>query len=273
MNLDKLIASKHHNPMDFDPNDTSLFDGNKKDAAKKLEQITKEIGEQQELLYGEYKHRVLIVLQAMDTAGKDGTILKAFHGFNPQGVKVTPFKAPTKIELDHDYFWRIHQHTPAKGEIAIFNRSYYEDVLVVRVHQLVPESVWSKRYDHIRHFEQMLVDEGVTVLKFFLNISKQEQQERIKARLQDPDKNWKFSEADMKERKYWDDYMKAYEAAISKTSTKDAPWYIIPANHKWFRNLAVAKITLDTLKGLKMFYPKKEIVLDEADKKELYAKK
>jgi PPK2 family polyphosphate:nucleotide phosphotransferase len=218
--------------------------------------------ELQELLYAEHKHKILIVLQAMDSGGKDGTIRHVFDGVNPQGVKVASFKVPTKEELAHDYLWRVHKHTPGKGEIVIFNRSHYEDVLVVRVHELVPKSIWRRRFKHIRDFERILADEGATILKFFLHIDLDEQKERFQARLDTPHKRWKFRLRDLEERKLWDSYLAAYEEAISKTSTNWAPWYIIPANRKWYRNLVISRIIVDTLENLKMTYPEPEEDLD-----------
>jgi PPK2 family polyphosphate:nucleotide phosphotransferase len=219
--------------------------------------------ELQEMLYAEHKHKVLIVLQAMDTGGKDGTIRHVFEGVNPQGVRVAGFKKPTPEELDHDFLWRVHKQVPGKGEVVIFNRSHYEDVLVVRVHNLAPQEVWSKRYDHINDFERMLVDEGTTILKFFLHIDLDEQKERLQARLDEPNKRWKFNPEDLEERKLWPQYVKAYEDAISKTSTDWAPWYIVPANRKWYRNLVVGTVIIETLKDLDMRYPEAEF--DPAD--------
>ncbi|MCB0074803.1 MAG: polyphosphate kinase 2 family protein, partial [Caldilineaceae bacterium] len=191
------------------------------------------------------------------------TIRHVFDGVNPQGVKVASFKKPTPEELAHDYLWRIHKQTPGDGEIVIFNRSHYEDVLVVRVHNLVPPDIWGKRYEHIRAWEKMLADEGTTILKFFLHISKEEQKERLQARLDEPEKHWKFSSADLAERKRWDDYQAAYEAMLTKTSTDYAPWYIVPANRKWYRNLVISKVIIDTLEGLNMTYPPAEPGLDQ----------
>ncbi len=239
----------------FDPNDTSAFAGDKKDAKRELEKLTKKLETLQELLYAEQKHRLLVVLQAMDTGGKDGVIRHVFEGVNPQGVRVASFKVPTAIELAHDYLWRIHQQTPAKGEIVIFNRSHYEDVLVVRVHNLVAKEVWSKRFDHIKEFERLLYEEGTTILKFFLHIDLDEQKKRLEARRDDPTKRWKFNPADLKERKLWSEYMKAYEQAISRTSTSYAPWYVVPANHKWYRNWVVASVIVETLEKMNMQYP------------------
>lgn len=240
---------------DYDPNDSRLFDGNKKDSKEALLKLNTELAALQEQLYAEGKHRLLIVLQAMDTGGKDGVIRAVFEGVNPQGVKVASFKVPTPVELSHDYLWRVHQQTPGKGEMVIFNRSHYEDVLVVRVHQLVPEEVWSRRYQHIREFERLLADEGTTILKFYLHIDLQEQAQRFLARVEDPTKQWKFNPGDLDERDRWEEYMKAYEDMLNQTSTDWAPWYIIPANKKWYRNWLISKIVIKTLKDLDMHYP------------------
>ena len=240
------------NLKDFDPNETSLFDGGKKEAKAAMVELNQKLSELQELLYAEGKHKLLIILQAMDTGGKDGTIRSVFEGVNPQGVKVASFKTPTALELSHDYLWRIHQHTPARGEVVIFNRSQYEDVLVVRVHSLVPEEVWSKRYEHINAFERMLCDEGTTILKFYLHIDLKEQAKRFLARVEDPTKQWKFNPGDLSERERWHEYMHAYEDMLNRTSTAWAPWYVIPANKKWYRNWLIAKIVVKTLKDLDM---------------------
>jgi len=191
----------------------------------------------------------------MDTSGKDGVIRHVFEGVNPQGVRVAGFKKPTPQELDHDFLWRVHQQAPGRGEVVIFNRSHYEEVLVVRVHQMAPEEVWSKRYDHINDFERLLADEGTIILKFLLYIDPEEQKDRLQSRLDEPNKHWKFNRADLEGRKLWPEYIKAYEDAISMTSTKWAPWYIIPANRKWYRNLVVGTIIVETLEGLNMRYP------------------
>ena len=240
---------------DFDPNDTSEFDDKKKEGQKAFLKINKEIEALQELLFAEGKQRLLVILQAMDTGGKDGVIRKVFEGVNPQGVRVAPFKTPSILELAHDYLWRIHQQTPKKGEIVIFNRSQYEDVLAVRVLNLKPQEVWSKRYHHINEFERLLVDEGTIILKFYLNINLEEQAERFLDRLQEPDKHWKFNPGDLDDRKLWDDYMQAYEDMLNKTSTNWAPWYVIPSNKKWYRNLLIATIVRDTLVDMKMEFP------------------
>jgi len=245
----KLDLTKH------DPNDSSQFDGNKGDSQAELEKLNTRLAELQELLYAENKHRLLIVLQAMDTAGKDGTIRRVFSGVNPQGVRVASFKVPTPEELAHDYLWRIHKQVPGKGEIVIFNRSHYEDVLIVRVHNLVPPEVWAKRYQHINDFERLLADTGTTILKFFLNIDLDEQKKRLQSRLDNPDKHWKFNIGDLAERKRWPEYMQAYQDALQKTSTDYAPWYVIPANRKWYRDLVISRIIVETLEGLNMQYP------------------
>jgi PPK2 family polyphosphate:nucleotide phosphotransferase len=230
----------------------------KNEGRKQLLELNHRLEELQELLHAEHKHKVLIVLQAMDTGGKDGTIRHVFEGVNPQGVRVASFKKPTPEELGHDFLWRVHKQVPGRGEIVIYNRSHYEDVLVVRVHDLAPKGVWSKRYDHINDFERMLVDEGTTILKFFLHIDLDEQKERLQARLDEPNKRWKFNPADLEERKLWPKYVKAYEDAISKTSTDWAPWYVVPANRKWYRNLVVGTVIIEALEDLNMRYPKPE---------------
>ena len=239
----------------LDPADRSAYEGDKEKAQEDLAKLNDKLEEYQEMLYAEHKHRVLIVLQAMDTGGKDGVIRRVFDGVNPQGVRVASFKVPTAEELDHDYLWRVHKMTPGRGEIVIFNRSHYEDVLVVRVHGLVPEKVWKKRYDHINEFERLLANEGTTILKFFLHIDKDEQKQRLQARLDEPDKHWKFSLGDLEERKLWNQYMAAYEDVLNKTSTPWAPWYVIPANRKWYRDLVISTILVNTLKKLDMHYP------------------
>lgn len=240
---------------DWDPDDKSLVDLDKKEGEKELDEVNDDLEKLQELLFAEGKHKLLIILQGMDTSGKDGVIRHVFDGVNPQGVRVANFKVPTPEELSHDYLWRIHKQTPRKGEIVIFNRSQYEDVLVVRVHSLVPEEVWKKRYDQINEFERLLVEEGTTILKFFLHIDMEEQKQRLQARLDEPDKNWKFNPGDLEERKLWPEYQKAYEDVLSKTSTEYAPWYVIPSNRKWYRNLLIGKILVKTLKDMEMKLP------------------
>lgn len=239
----------------FDPQDTSWWQKDKTSAKKELKKLRAKLIDLQQLLYSENKHKVLIILQAMDSGGKDGTIRSIFKGVNPQGVSVASFKVPTPVEIGHDYLWRVHAKTPQTGEIVIFNRSHYEDVLVVRVHNLVPKKVWEKRYEHIAQFEKLLTDEGTTILKFFLNISKGEQKNRFMERIEIPEKQWKFNPNDIEERKLWGSYMQAYEEAIGRTSTPYAPWYIIPANQNWYRDLVIAKVIVETLQKLKMNYP------------------
>jgi PPK2 family polyphosphate:nucleotide phosphotransferase len=249
----------------IDPSDTPGFAEGKAAAKDTTKQLNERLEALQELLYAEGKHKVLVVLQATDTGGKDGTIRHVFDGVNPQGVKVASFKKPTPEELSHDYLWRVHAHTPGSGEITIFNRSHYEDVLVVRVHSLVDEGVWSRRYDHINEFEKMLADEGTTILKFFLHISRDEQKQRLQDRLDRPDKQWKFSRGDLAERARWDDYRLAFETMLQRTSTPWAPWYVVPANRKWYRNLVISRVLVDTLEGLDMRFPQPEDGLDDRD--------
>ncbi|RLT40713.1 MAG: polyphosphate kinase 2 family protein [Chloroflexi bacterium] len=243
---------------DWNPAETAAFDGDKKAGQDATKELNKRLESLQELLYAEGKHKVLIVLQAMDTGGKDGVIRHVFDGVNPQGVKVASFKRPTPEEWAHDYLWRVHQQTPGRGEIVIFNRSHYEDVLVVRVHNLVAQEVWGRRYEQINAFEQQLAEEGTTILKFYLHIDKDEQKERLQARLDDPEKRWKFAAGDLDERARWPAYQTAYEAVLSRTSTLHAPWHIIPANHKWYRDLIISQILVNTLEGLDMRYPQAE---------------
>jgi PPK2 family polyphosphate:nucleotide phosphotransferase len=234
----------------------NTFGFEKAAAADKLAKNLERLSELQYLLYAEAKRSVLIVLQGIDAAGKDGTIRHVMTGLNPQGVRVTSFKVPEGDEKRHDYLWRIHRACPEWGAMGVFNRSHYEDVLVVRVHDLVPKPVWSKRYRQINEFERTLSEAGVTILKFLLYISKDEQARRFQQRLDNPKKNWKFSEADVRERRHWDDYIAAYDDMLEKCSTDYAPWYVIPSNRKWFRNLAVAQVMLDALEGMKLKIPK-----------------
>jgi len=239
-----------------DPGDTSGFRGGKKDGEKEIDALVGKLDPLQELLYAEHKHSLLVVLQGMDSSGKDGTIRRVFEGVNPQGVAVAHFGRPTPEELDHDYLWRAHRQTPAKGEIVIFNRSHYESVLVERVHELVPEEVWSRRYRQIVEFERMLNEEGTTIVKFFLHIDRKTQAKRFQDRLDDPTKHWKFSYLDYNERAYWKDYTRAYEDALEKTSTDWAPWYIVPSDHPWFRDLVVSQAIVTSLEGMNMKYPR-----------------
>lgn len=220
--------------------------------------ISAELASLQERLYATKSAKVLIVLQGMDTSGKDSTTKRVFGDGSPLGISVAAFRRPSEEEQEHDYLWRVHAHTPADGEITIFNRSHYEDVLVVRVDGLVPEHRWKKRYDHIVDFEQMLVDEGTVIRKFFLHISRDEQRERLQERVDNPEKHWKFRKGDLDVRAKWGDYMKAYQEALSRTSTKDAPWYVVPANSKWFRDLVVGSVVADALDELHMPWPEPE---------------
>ena len=239
----------------IDPDSTAGASGKAK-AMAIVDENQRRLFDLQYVLYAENRHSVLIVLQAMDTAGKDGVIRKVVAGLNPQGCTVTPFKAPSAEELDHHFLWRIQKAVPARGEVAVFNRSHYEDVLVVRVNELAPRSVWSARYDQINAFERMLADNGTVLLKFFLHISKDEQKQRLAERIADPGKHWKLAAADFEARKRWDDYMKAYEAALTRCSTAWAPWFVIPANRTWYRDLAVSNIIVETLESLRMKLPK-----------------
>ena len=228
----------------------------KPQAADRLAKNLERLSVLQYLLYADAKQALLVVLQGIDAGGKDGTIRHVMSGLNPQGVTVMPFKVPEGAEKRHDYLWRVHKAVPELGSIGIFNRSQYEDVLVVRVHGLVPKPVWSKRYQQINDFERMLSENRVRIVKFLLYISKEEQARRFRQRLDDPSKNWKFSQADIKERGYWDQYIEAYEDMLRKCSTEWAPWYVIPANHKWFRDLAVSEIVRHTLESMDLEFPK-----------------
>jgi PPK2 family polyphosphate:nucleotide phosphotransferase len=243
---------------DIDPDELDGWKGKKEKATERLEELRTELADLQEVLYAEHKHKVLIVLQAMDTGGKDGTIRAVYEGVNPQGIQVANFKVPTPIEADHDYLWREHAKTPGKGEMVIFNRSHYEEVLVVRVHGWASMEQTKLRYKQICDFERMLAEEGTIILKFFLHISKDEQRERLLERIDTPSKQWKFNSGDLKERALWDDYMAAYEDAIRETSTAQAPWYVVPANRNWYRNMIVATVIVETLRGLKMSFPAPE---------------
>lgn len=235
--------------------DKSLYDGGKEHHYDELHELREELREMQNLLYAEGKNKLLVVIQAMDTGGKDGCVKSVFGRVDPQGIHVSAFKKPSEEELSHDFLWRIHQHVPAKGMISVFNRSHYEDIIAVRVKKIFPESVWKKRYRHIVEFERMLAEEGTKIVKIFLNISQDEQKERLQARLDDPAKHWKFNPDDLKDRAKWGEFMEAYSELISKTSTDYAPWYVIPADRKWYRNLTVAQIVIDALKSLDMSYP------------------
>ncbi len=252
---DKFLVREHFRLKDFDPGDTSAFDGNESDAKEESKDINSKLDKLQEMMYAEHKRKLLIVLQAMDTGGKDGVIHRVFEGMNPSGVRVAHFREPSQNEMEHGFLWRAYAQIPASGEIVIFNRSHYEAVLVERVHKMVPEDVLKRRYKEICQFEKLLKEEGVTILKFFLHISSEEQKKRLRERLVDPTKEWKFSGSDLEERKMWHEYMKAYEHALRKTSEDDAPWYLIPSNHKWFRDLLVSQIIVKTLEAFDMKVP------------------
>jgi PPK2 family polyphosphate:nucleotide phosphotransferase len=283
MKIEKMLKryrvehGKHFRLEDYDPGDTHGLDSeDKEEAVELLANGVQELTRLQNILAAQDRWGLLIILQAMDAAGKDGTIKHVMSGVNPQGVQVTSFKTPTQEELQHGYLWRTSQHAPPRGTIGIFNRSYYEEVLVVRVHpqvladeklpkELVTKQIWKERYEDINNFERYVTRNGIAVVKFFLHLSKKEQKRRFLERLETPDKNWKFSAADIKERAFWDDYQKAYEDAIAGTASKRAPWYVVPADHKWFSRLVVAQVVVDTLKKMNLEYPK----LSAAQKKEL----
>ncbi len=236
-------------------------------ALPEIEKHTQKLRELQYLLYAEGKRSLLICLQGRDAAGKDGTINHVLGAMNPQGCAVTAFKVPTKEEADHDFLWRYHRATPRKGQVSIFNRSHYEDVLVVRVHNLVPKTVWSKRYDVINNFEKLLSDNGTHILKFYLHIDADEQLKRFKQRLDDPARHWKISEGDYAERPFWNAYTEAFEAALTQCSTVSAPWFIIPSNHKWFRNLAISRIISEYIESLRMAFPAPSVDINDIKKK------
>ena len=240
----------------IDPKEKTLYDGvGKEDSAESFRQLQDALQEQQKMLYAQGKHRILVVMQAMDTGGKDGCIKHVFSHIDPQGIHVRSFKKPTAEELSYDFLWRVHSKVPHSGQLVIFNRSHYEDIIAVRVKKLFPEEVWKRRQRHVLDFERMLAEEGTTIIKIFLHISREEQKQRLEARLENPLKHWKFNPDDLADRARWDDFMAAYEDVISKTSTAHAPWFVVPADRKWYRNLCVARIMLDTLKGLDLRLP------------------
>ena len=264
MDVHKWFRVKPGSKVKLDRKDPGFTGGDKKkEGEARLAQYVQKLRDLQFLLYAEGKRSLLICMQALDTGGKDGTINHVFAPMNPQGTRVHSFKVPSREEAAHDFLWRIERQAPARGEVVIFNRSHYEDVLAARVHRLVPPKIWSKRYDLINAFEKNLVANGTRILKFFLHISKDEQLQRFKQRLDDPARHWKISESDYAEREFWEDYQKAYEDALSYTSTKHAPWFIIPANHKWFRNLAVSRIVVENLESLKLKVPKPTVDIEE----------
>ena len=243
----------------FDPADTSCWHGSRRKADAALLSLRNELDRLQELFYADSRRGFLVILQGMDTSGKDGVIRHVFEGVNPQGVRVSSFKQPTPEELAHDFLWRVHKDAPARGEIVIFNRSQYEDVLVARVHNLVPHKVWSKRFSAINAFEKWLTESGNMIVKFFLHISREEQARRLRERIRDPTKRWKLSIADFHERRFWGKYQEAYEDVLDRTNTPWAPWYVLPSDHKWYRNLALSSILVETLEGLKLRYPRASV--------------
>jgi PPK2 family polyphosphate:nucleotide phosphotransferase len=266
MNLEKRFRIEPGSSVDLASIDAGFHGHYEHEAAATtdLQKHLHRISTLQRKLYADHRHSLLIVLQGIDGAGKDGTCWHVISAMDPQGVQVRGFKQPTTEEREHDFLWRIHPHAPQRGNVAIFNRSHYEDVLVVRVHELVSKDVWKPRYDFINEWERLLaVENNTTILKFFLYISKEEQLERFKLRLDDPDRQWKISDSDYKERDKWNDYIKAFEAALSKCSTRYAPWYVIPSNHKWFRNLAVSQIIADALEDMRLEMPKPTVDIEE----------
>jgi PPK2 family polyphosphate:nucleotide phosphotransferase len=241
----------------IDPGEKMLFSGLGKDEATlQFRDLQDRLRDMQKMLYAQNRHRVLVVMQAMDTGGKDGCIKHVFSHIDPQGIRVHSFKKPSDEELAHDFLWRIHARVPQRGQMVIFNRSHYEDIVAVRVKGLFPEAVWKRRERHIVEFERMLAEEGTTIVKIFLHISKEEQKNRLEARLSNPKKHWKFNPDDLADRARWDGFMAAYEDVFAKTSTRHAPWYVVPADRKWYRNLCVARIMVDTLAGLDLELPK-----------------
>jgi PPK2 family polyphosphate:nucleotide phosphotransferase len=249
----------------WDPDETGDYKKNeraKEKAKAETARLIERISALQERLYGNGSRALLIVLQGMDTSGKDSTIKHVMSGVNPQGCKIASFKTPSEKEMDHDFLWRIHQEVPAKGQIGIFNRSHYEDVLITRVHGMISDRVAKRRFDQIKEFEELLTENGTAVLKFFLYISKDEQKQRLLERVQDPEKRWKFNEGDLEERKLWGNYLRVFEDVISKTSTDSAPWYLVPANRKWFRNLLVAHVVVEALEAMKLGCPKPAADMD-----------
>jgi PPK2 family polyphosphate:nucleotide phosphotransferase len=258
MDLAKRYLVKPGSKVDldrFDPDQTDGFEGGKKAAEKRFLELNRRLEVLQERLWAEGRHKLLVVLQGLDASGKDGTIRKVFEGVNPLGVRAESFKVPTPEEAAHDFLWRVHAKVPGRGQMVIFNRSHYEDVLVVRVHELVPKAVWKDRYRQINDFERMLAETGTTIVKFFLHISRDEQKQRLQDRLDDPAKRWKFRKGDLEDRAKWDDFMRAYEDAMEKTSQLHAPWYRVPGDRNWFRNLVVASVLVDTLDKLKLESP------------------
>jgi len=269
MNYTKRFRVKPGNKVDLNEIDAGFKDRHEshEHALPEIEAYSRKLRELQYLLYAENKRSLLICLQGRDAAGKDGTINHVLAAMNPQGCTVTGFKVPSHEEAAHDFLWRYHKAAPARGQVAIFNRSHYEDVLVVRVHNIVPEDVWSRRYKQINDFERMLHENGTHVLKFYLHIDADEELKRFKERIDDPARHWKISDGDYAERRYWDDYTEAFETALAKCSTRHAPWFIIPSNHKWFRNLAISTIVVEALESLNMQLPEPTVDIKEIEKK------
>ena len=269
MNYTNKFRVKPGSKVDLSKVDASFKDQHEshEHALPEIEAHSQKVHDLQYLMYAEGKRSLLICLQGRDAAGKDGTINHVLGAMNPQGCPVTGFKVPSKEEAAHDFLWRYHKATPARGQVAIFNRSHYEDVLIQRVHNMVPKNVWSGRYEHINNFEKMLHDNGTHILKFYLHIDAEEQLERFKMRITDPARHWKISDGDYAERPFWDAYTKAFEDAMSKCSTEHAPWFVIPSNHKWFRNLAISKIVSEALESLNMKFPEPTVDIDEIKKK------
>ena len=258
-----IIAKGKIRLADIDTRSTCNFNGDKAATVAILAQLNAQLVELQQVLYAEHKHKVLVVFQAMDTGGKDGVIRKVFSGITPTGIHVASFKAPTSVELDHDYLWRVHQRVPAKGELVVFNRSHYEDVLITRVEGWIDDRTAKRRFRQINNFEAMLVEEGTIIVKFFLHISKDEQKKRLQDRLDDTAKNWKFNLGDLTAREKWDDYQRVFEDAINATSSSHAPWYIVPADRNWVRDLYVCSVLVSVLSNLKMQYPDPPAGLDK----------
>ncbi len=240
----------------IDSGEDVLFQkGGKEESAKAFDKLQDELQNLQKMLYAQNKHRILVVIQAMDTGGKDGCVKHVFSRIDPQGIHVRAFKKPDEEELAHDFLWRVHAKVPRNGQLVIFNRSHYEDIIAVRVKKIFPEKIWKQRYRHVVEFERMLAEEGTTIVKIYLHISKAEQKQRLQSRLVNPEKHWKFNPDDLKDRALWSDFMETYEDVLAKTSTEYAPWYVVPANRKWYRNLVVARIMVDTMKKLDMKFP------------------
>lgn len=250
-----IVATPKTKLAAIDTRSTCGYEGDKSSAIAQQTALNVQLGQLQNLLYAEHKHKVLIVLQATDTGGKDGAIKKVFSEASPQGVRIASFKAPSANELDHDYLWRIHQQVPAKGEIVVFNRSHYEDVLITRVHGWIDDAAAKRRFRQINSFEEMLVEEGATILKFFLHISKDEQRQRLQDRLDDPTERWKFNIGDLAERRKWDEYQRVYQEAINATSCPHAPWHVVPADRKWVRDIYISTVLVNALSQLSMQYP------------------